>query len=180
MPWYPGETLITGIGQGALLVTPLQLANSTAAFALKGVRYQPHLVKSVEKIPEGEHVEIASRIAGRYELLNEKNWEHVHKAMINVVHGLRGTAHRSIGRGIEYKVAGKTGTAQVFEVAQDEEYEEEKVIERLRDHALFISYAPADNPRIAVAVIVENGGHGSSVAAPIARRIMDAYLLEQS
>ena len=180
MPWFPGETLITGIGQGALLVTPLQLANSTAAFALKGVRYQPHLVRSVEKIPQYEHVETASRIVGRYELLNEKNWEHVHKAMINVVHGLRGTAHYSIGRNIEYTVAGKTGTAQVFEIAQDEEYEEEEIIERLRDHALFISYAPAENPRIAVAVIVENGGHGSSVAAPIARRIMDAYLLEQS
>jgi len=180
MPWFPGETLITGIGQGALLVTPLQLANSTAAFSLKGVRYQPHLVKSVEKIPQYNHIEIAHRIAGRYQLLNEKNWEHVHKAMINVVHGLRGTAHYSIGRDIEYTAAGKTGTAQVFEVAQDEEYDEEKVIEKLRDHALFISYAPAENPRIAVAVIVENGGHGSSVAAPIARRIMDAYLLEKS
>jgi len=179
MPWFPGETLITGIGQGAMLVTPLQLASSTAALSMKGLRYQPHLVKSIEKIPEYDRVEIANRVSGQYELLNEKNWEHVHKAMINVVHGLRGTARR-IGLGIEYKVAGKTGTAQVFEVAQDEEYEEEKVIERLRDHALFISYAPADNPRIAVAVIVENGGHGSSVAAPIARRIMDAYLLEKS
>ena len=99
--------------------------------------------------------------------------------MINVVHGLRGTARR-ISKGIEYKVGGKTGTAQVFEVAQDAEYDEETVIEKLRDHALFISYAPADAPQIAVAVIVENGGHGSSVAAPIARRIMDAYLLEKS
>ena len=155
MPWFPGETLITGIGQGALLVTPLQLANSTAAFARRGIRFQPHLVKSIEKIPD------------------------YNESMINVVHGLRGTAHR-ISRGIKYKVAGKTGTAQVFEVAQDEEYDEDEVIEKLRDHALFISYAPADNPRIAVAVIVENGGHGSSVAAPIARQIMDAYLLEQS
>ena len=180
MPWYPGETLITGIGQGALLVTPLQLANSTAAFARKGLRYKPHLVKAIAKAPEFQQIETTSQVAGHYQLLREQNWQHVHEAMINVVHGLRGTAHRSVGRGIEYKVAGKTGTAQVFEVAQDEEYEEEKVIERLRDHALFISYAPADNPRIAVAVIVENGGHGSSVAAPIARRIMDAYLLEQS
>jgi penicillin-binding protein 2 len=81
---------------------------------------------------------------------------------------------------MEYTAAGKTGTAQVFEIAQDEEYDEETVAEKLRDHALFISYAPADSPQIAVAVIVENGGHGSSVAAPIARRIMDAYLLEES
>jgi penicillin-binding protein 2 len=179
MPWFPGETLITGIGQGALLVTPLQLANSTAAFSIRGTRFQPHLVKSVEKVPEYNLIDIASRVAGRYELQSEKNWEHVHAALVNVVHGLRGTAHR-ISRGMEYRAAGKTGTAQVFEIAQDEEYDEETVIEKLRDHALFISYAPADSPQIAVAVIVENGGHGSSVAAPIARRIMDAYLLEES
>ena len=179
MPWFPGETLITGIGQGALLVTPLQLANSTAAFSIKGKRFQPHLVKSVEKIPEYNLVEIANRVAGSYELQSEKNWQHVHDAMVNVVHGLRGTAHR-ISKGMKYRAAGKTGTAQVFEVAQDEEYDEETVVEKLRDHALFISYAPADSPQIAVAVIVENGGHGSSVAAPIARRIMDAYLLEES
>ncbi|MCP4878481.1 MAG: penicillin-binding protein 2 [Gammaproteobacteria bacterium] len=179
MPWFPGETLITGIGQGYLLVTPIQLANSTAAFSVKGVRYQPHLVKSVEKIPEYNVIEFVSREAGRYTLQREQNWEHVHKAMVNVVHGLRGTAHR-ISQGLQYQVAGKTGTAQVFEVAQDEEYDEETVIEKLRDHALFVSYAPADKPQIAVAVIVENGGHGSSVAAPIARRIMDAYLLEKS
>ena len=179
MPWFPGETLITGIGQGALLVTPLQLANSTAAFSVKGTRYQPHLVKSVEKIPDYNRIDIASRVAGRYEIQKQINWEHVHKAMVNVVHGLRGTANR-ISFGMQYKTAGKTGTAQVFEIAQDAEYEEDEVAEKLRDHALFVSYAPADEPRIAVAVIVENGGHGSSVAAPIARRIMDAYLLEQS
>ena len=180
MPWFPGETLITGIGQGALLVTPLQLANSTAAFASRGVRYRPYLVKTIEKIPEYTREDTVSQIVGRYEMLHEKNWQHVHEAMINVVHGLRGTARR-ISKGMPYKAAGKTGTAQVFEIAQDAEYKEDEVIEKLRDHALFISYAPAENPRIAVAVIVENGGHGSSVAAPIARRIMDAYLVpEQS
>lgn len=179
MPWFPGETLITGIGQGALLVTPLQLANSTAAFAVKGTRYQPRLVRSVEKIPDYNMIDIADRVAGRYQLLKPSNWEHVHNAMVNVVHGLRGTA-QGINRGLEYKVAGKTGTAQVFEIAQDEEYDEETVAEKLRDHALFVSYAPAEDPKIAVAVIVENGGSGSSVAAPIARQIMDAYLLEES
>ena len=179
MPWFPGETLITGIGQGALLVTPIQLANSTAAFSAQGKRFQPQLVKSVEKVPQNNRINIASRVVGQYEIVRERNWAHVHQAMVNVVHGLRGTANR-ISQGLEYKVAGKTGTAQVFEIAQDEEYDEETVKEELRDHALFISYAPADAPRIAVAVIVENGGHGSSVAAPIARRIMDAYLLETS
>jgi penicillin-binding protein 2 len=180
MPWFPGETLITGIGQGALLVTPLQLADSTATFASKGVRYRPHLVKTIEKIPEYNRIDIVSQIVEIYPLKREKNWQHVHDAMVNVVHGLRGTAHYAIGRDIQYKAAGKTGTAQVYEVAQDEEYDAADVIEKLRDHALFISYAPAENPRIAVAIIVENGGHGSSVAAPIARKIMDAYLLEPS
>jgi len=179
MVWFPGETLITGIGQGAFLVTPLQLANSTAAFSNKGKRYQPHMVKSVEEVPEFNLVEISSHVAGSYELQSDNNWQHVHDAMVNVVHGLRGTA-RVINKGIQYQVAGKTGTAQVFGVAQDEEYDEETVAEKLRDHALFISYAPADDPQIAVAVIVENGSHGGSVAAPIARRIMDAYLLEES
>jgi penicillin-binding protein 2 len=180
MPWFPGETLISGIGQGFMLVTPLQLANSTAAFSRKGVRYRPHLVKTIEMITENSKIDTVSEVVGRYQMLREKNWQHVHDAMVNVVHGLRGTAHYSIGRKIKYKVAGKTGTAQVFEIAQDAEYEEENVIEKLRDHALFISYAPAEDPRIAIAVIVENGGHGSSVAAPIARQIMDAYLLEES
>ena len=177
MPWFPGETLITGIGQGALLVTPLQLANSTAAFAQMGERFQPHLVRSVEKVPDGNRVRIAHRRVGQYEMKSQSNWTHVHNAMVNVVHHVRGTAYRAF-LGVPYRAAGKTGTAQVFGIAQDEEYDEETVAEKLRDHALFVSYAPADAPEIAVAVIVENGGHGSSVAAPIARRIMDAWLTE--
>jgi penicillin-binding protein 2 len=107
----------------------------------------------------------------------KSNWLQTHKAMLNVVHGLRGTAN-GINRGLTYKLAGKTGTAQVYGIAQDEEYDEDTVSDKLRDHALFMSYAPADNPLIAVAVIVENGGHGSSVAAPIARKVLDAYLMD--
>jgi penicillin-binding protein 2 len=179
LPWYPGETLITGIGQGALLTTPLQLANSIAAFSVKGLRFRPRMVKSVERVHDQELVNFPSEISGQYKLLKETNWTHIHNAMVDVVHGLRGTARR-ISRGIEYQVAGKTGTAQVFGIAQDEEYDEETVALKLRDHALFVSYAPAENPRIAIAVIVENGGHGGSVAAPIARKIMDAYLLDES
>jgi penicillin-binding protein 2 len=162
-----------------MLVTPLQLANSIGAFALRGTRFRPRMVRAVEKIPDYTRVDSKPEIASRYRISKELNWEHVHKSMIDVVHGLRGTAHR-IAKGLDYQVAGKTGTAQVFGIAQDEEYDEEEIHEKLRDHALFISYAPADSPRIAVAVIVENGGHGSSVAAPIARRIMDAYLLEDT
>ncbi len=179
MPWFPGETLITGIGQGALLVTPIQLANSTAAFARQGTRYQPRLVQRVEKVTDGSAVKIADRVVSRYRVQRDANWKHIHRAMVNTVHNLRGTAHR-ISLGLEYRMAGKTGTAQVFEIAQDEEYDEETVAEKLRDHALFVAYAPAENPQIAVAVIVENGGSGSSVAAPIARRIMDAWLVGSS
>ncbi len=176
MPWFPGETLITGIGQGALLVTPLQLASGTGALALKGTRFKPHLVKRIE-YPDGtEDLNIKPEISGVYEVKKAINLEHVVKGMKNVVHGIRGTAHR-IAKGLQYTIAGKTGTAQVFGIAQDEEYEEEKVSKQLRDHALFMAFAPVENPKIAVAVIVENGGHGSSVAAPIARKILDAYLL---
>ncbi|MCP3687600.1 MAG: penicillin-binding protein 2 [Gammaproteobacteria bacterium] len=175
MVWFPGETLITGIGQGAMLVTPLQLANSTAAFANKGVRYRPRLVRSIDSMQPDFVREIVVEQAGEYEIKRKANWKHIHNSMVNVVHGLRGTARR-IGVGANYKIAGKTGTAQVFGIAQEEEYDEATVAKKLRDHALFISYAPAEEPLIAVGVIVENGGHGSSVAAPIARKVMDAYL----
>ena len=176
MPWFPGETLITGIGQGAFLVTPLQLANASAAFANKGKRYRPHLVSRIEDDSGSDEMPI--EMVEQYQILKPSNWELVHKAMVSVVQDIRGTAHR-ISAGAKYSIAGKTGTAQVFGVAQDEEYDEETVARKLRDHALFISYAPADDPRIAVAVIVENGGHGGSVAAPIARQVLDAYLLEK-
>jgi len=179
MIWFPGETVITGIGQGAMLVTPLQLTNSTAAFSQKGKRFRPHLVRSIDSSQTDYVREIAPEVVEEYQMKRDKNWEHIHDAMVNVVHGLRGTAQR-IRKGLKYKVAGKTGTAQVYGIAQEEEYDEETVAQKLRDHALFISYAPAEDPQIAIAVIVENGGHGSSVAAPIARKVMDAYFQEPS
>ena len=176
MPWFPGETLNTGIGQGSFLVTSLQLANSTAALSKKGKRFRPRLVRAIESPDTTEQREIASLETGQYKILKDLNWQHILKSMKNVVHGVRGTAY-PISWGLKYSAAGKTGTAQVYGVAQDEEYDEETVAEKLRDHALFISFAPADDPRIAVAVIVEHGSHGSSVAAPIARKLMNAYLL---
>jgi penicillin-binding protein 2 len=179
MPWFPGETLNTSIGQGYFLVTPLQLANSTAAMSQKGRRFRPHLVRAIGSSQVEGPRELKPEVAGQYHVIKAQNWEHIRNSMINVVHGARGTA-RGINRGITYTVAGKTGTAQVFGIAQDEEYDEETVSEKLRDHALFISYAPAEDPRIAVAVIVENGEHGGSVAAPIARQVMDAWLQEES
>ena len=172
-PWYPGETVITGIGQGYYLSTPLQLAAATAAFANGGTYYTPRLVDYLQTRGEEESIPIPAQ--GTAIPIRPDNWQDVHKAMLNVTEGLRGTAKRI--RNEHYRIAGKTGTAQVFTVAQDEEYDEETVAKKKRDHALFVAYAPAEDPQIAVAVIVENGGHGGSVAAPIARKMMDAYLL---
>ena len=175
--WYPGETLITGIGQGAFSATPLQLASAIGALAMKGKRFKPHLVKSIEYVSEREERVIEPEELDDYKLKRDSNWKTVVNSMVNVVHGPRGTA-RLAGEGVKYKIAGKTGTAQVFGIKQDEEYDSEKIAKRLRDHALFVAFAPAYDPRIAVAVIVENGEHGGSTAAPIARRIMDAWLLD--
>jgi len=107
---------------------------------------------------------------------DEENWKSVLSAMKNVVYGLHGTA-RGIKRNLQYTIAGKTGTAQVFGIAQDAEYNKEEIAKKLHDHALFIGFAPYEDPRIAVALIVENGGHGGSAAAPIVRKVMDQYLL---
>ena len=175
--WYPGETLITGIGQGAFSATPLQLASAIGALAMKGKRFKPHLVKSIEYVSERKERVIEPEELDDYKLKRDSNWKTVVRGMVNVVHGARGTARR-IAEGAKYKIAGKTGTAQVFGIKQDEEYDAEKIAKRLRDHALFVAFAPAYDPRIAVAVIVENGEHGGSTAAPIARSIMDAWLLD--
>lgn len=173
-PWYPGETLIMGIGQGYYLSTPLQLAAATAAIANNGTFFTPHVVDYLRSRETGEINPIPPS-SHAIPIASQQNWEDVRVAMLNVVEGARGTAKRI--RTEQYRIAGKTGTAQVFTVAQDEEYDEEGLAKKLRDHALFVAYAPAEDPKIAVAVIVENGGHGGSVAAPIARAIMDAYLV---
>jgi penicillin-binding protein 2 len=175
-PWYPGETLITGIGQGFTLATPLQLAEMTATLSADGERYKPRIVHAIGE-PGIEEITLTQpRYLGSIEKNNPDNWKFVREAMINVVHSLRGTA-RGISKDLQYKIGGKTGTAQVFGIKQDEEYDEDKVAKKLRDHALFVAFAPADEPKIAVAVIVENGGHGGSAAAPVVRKVMDAYLL---
>jgi penicillin-binding protein 2 len=176
LPWFPGETLITGIGQGFTLTTPLQLAEITATLASNGQRITPRVLHSIRD-PLYSELELRdSPQAEKIPIKNPQNWQVIIDAMTEVVHGLRGTA-RGISHNMPYKMAGKTGTAQVFGIAQDEEYDEEKIAKKLRDHALFIAFAPVDEPRIAVAVIVENGGSGSSAAAPIARQVIDAYLL---
>ncbi|WP_404368582.1 penicillin-binding protein 2 [Marinobacter sp.] len=174
-PWYPGDSVNLGIGQGFMLATPLQLATATAVMANRGRWEQPRLLKevigdqpSLQGPPPATREDIV--------LADQSDWDYVIQGMEDVMHGPKGTA-RAAGRGASYLMAGKTGTAQVFSLAEDEEYEEEEVRERLRDHALFVGFAPVDEPRIAVAVIVENGGSGSGTAAPIARALFDAWLV---
>lgn len=170
--WFPGETLITGIGQGFTQVTPMQLARATATLANRGEVVTPYLA---ERIVE-QHSEIAiKRVAPKIIPLQSSNVQEIIEAMIHVVHSRRGTA-RKIAKDIDYQIAGKTGTAQVYTVKQDEEYNEEEIAFNMRDHALFIAFAPADKPKIAVAVIAEHGSHGSSVAAPIAAKLIKQYL----
>ena len=173
--WFQGETVIASIGQGYMLATPLQLATSTAALATRGIRYQPRIVAAWEDPLSGERTLTSPIRLDDVELDNESYWDDVIDSMNKVMQGVRGTA-RAVGSGAPYRMAGKSGTAQVFSVGQDEEYDEEEVEERLKDHALFIAFAPIENPQIAVAVIVENGSSGSGVAAPIAKAIMDKYL----
>lgn len=168
--WFPGETLIAGIGQGFNLTTPLQLAHASAILANRGSAYTPSIVAKINNQPVKHGPNQLSPLT----LKNPQHWDTIINAMSDVVEGTRGTAKRIKTKA--YRIAGKTGTAQVFSVKQDEEYDEENVAKHLKDHALFISFAPIEKPQLAIAVIVENGGHGGSVAAPIARAIFDKYI----
>ncbi len=174
-PWYPGETLIAGIGQGFTNVTPLQLTVATAALGMRGRRMKPRIVGRQVNGKKGTDIAFAPVVAENVEVGQTRAWERVVQAMEEVVHGVRGTARRA-GHNARFRIAGKTGTAQVRGIGQDEKYDASKIAKRFHDHALFIAFAPAERPLIAVAVIVENGGGGSKVAAPIARKLMDHYL----
>ena len=172
-PWYPGETVITGIGQGYTLVTPLQLAVATGMLATDGTAYRPHVVKSYQDSRSDRLIQIKPVV--RYHLsLKPADWNVVREGMEDVVHP-GGTAVRAFRRA-PYTVAAKTGTAQIVADTRLKNDHVDKIERRYRDHAVFIAYAPAETPRIAVAVIVEHGGHGGVTAAPIARKVMDYYL----
>ena len=171
-PWYPGETIIAIIGQGYMLATPLQLAESTALIANRGKHVQPRLVKQDFPEVQGEVWGHDIKLGGTPEE-NDKKWKLVIGAMEQVISSPKGTANWRIGRGLKYRMAGKTGTAQVVSIAQGEEYDAEKLEEFERDHSLMIAFAPVEDPQIAVAVILEN----SNGAANVARKVTDAYLL---
>lgn len=181
LPWYPGDSINMSIGQGFLVMTPLQMATATAVMANRGRWVQPRMLQGVLDETGGEPQPYAPMLTRKEKpddvvLKDPKHWDQVIEGMISVMHGSEGTARRS-AEGAQYRIAGKTGTAQVVGIAQDEEYDAEALEERHRDHALFVAFAPVDNPKIALAVVVENGGGGSSTAAPVAREVMDAWLL---
>jgi penicillin-binding protein 2 len=169
--WFPGETLISGIGQGFNQTTPIQLAHATSTLAMRGVMQEPQVVRASRKAGQNQmELRVNERI-NSLPMQDSQHWEAVVDSMIEVIHGERGTA-RHVGKDMPFKVAGKTGTAQVFGIAQDEKYDAETLERKLHDHALFIAFAPADKPEFVVAVVVENGGSGSKTAAPIARKMM--------
>lgn len=169
--WFPGETLISGIGQGFNQTTPIQLAHATSTLAMRGVMQEPQVVRASRKAGQSEMELRGSERVNSLPMQDSQHWEAVVDSMVEVIHGERGTA-RHVGKDMPFKVAGKTGTAQVFGIAQDEKYDAETLERKLHDHALFIAFAPADKPEFVVAVVVENGGSGSKTAAPIARKMM--------
>jgi penicillin-binding protein 2 len=171
--WFPGETISVGIGQGYNSYTPLQLAQAVATLANDGVMFRPHFVDYVENPMTGERAYVQPK-ASRTISLKGRNLELIKRAMVGV--NKEGTGARAFA-GATYASAGKTGTAQVVALKQNEKYSDATVAEHLRDHALFIAFAPADSPRIALAVLVENAGFGARAAAPVARKVLDYYLL---
>ena len=170
--WFPGETLILGIGQGYMQVTPLQLAQATTLIASKGVWRRPHLAETVGGLAPVDDNPIPNIV-----LRDNREWDQVNHGMQLVMHDPRGIA-RQAAAGAQYRIAGKSGTAQVVAIKQGERYNRLKTLERNRDNALFVGFAPADRPKIVVAVMIENGEAGGRVAGPVVREIMDAWLLD--
>ena len=170
--WFPGETVILGIGQGYMQVTPLQLAQATALIANKGVWNRPHLAKTIDSTPPVDENPMPNIV-----LHDPKEWEQVNHAMQLVMHDPRGIA-RAAAQGVQYRIAGKSGTAQVVAIKQGERYDRLKTAERNRDNALFVGFAPAEDPQIVISVMIENGEAGGRVAGPVVRKVMDAWLLD--
>jgi penicillin-binding protein 2 len=171
--WFPGETISIGIGQGYHSYTPLQLAQAMAMLATGGTMYKPRLIAHVDNPRSGERRDLPAEVLHTITPRRD-NVEFIKRAMAGV--NKEGTAARAFA-GVTYTAGGKTGTAQVIAIKQNEKYEESKVAERHRDHSLFIAFAPLDRPRIALAIVVENGGFGARAAAPLARTVLDYFML---
>ena len=182
LPWFPGDSVNMGIGQGDLLATPLQMAVVAATLANRGRLVQPRMLRGIDTPLQNDAEASVPATQIATEQITAEDWENMVASLEDVVHrgnqGFRrnGTAWAYIGQDIEYRMAGKSGTAQVVEISQGEEYDEETLSEFDRKHAWFIAFAPVENPTIALAVLVENGGGGSSVAGPVARAVLDAYM----
>ena len=174
-PWYPGETINIGIGQGYFQITPLQLAWATATLANRGKRMRPHVLAGVVDQATGKRSDTIPEVMGTIRPPPKSDWNYMIHAMHEVIENPGGTAH-SIARGLTYNMAGKTGTAQVTSVYHSDFAPETNIPWKLRDNALFIALAPLKHPSIAVAVVVEHGGGGGSAAAPIARKVIDAWM----
>jgi len=173
--WYAGETISLGIGQGYNNFTMLQLAQATATLVNQGRQMRPHLVREVVDVVSKQRTPVADQPVSQVPLKPEHVQE-IHRALVGV--NLEGTSASSFV-GAPYTSAGKTGTAQVFTVKQNEKYNASRIDERMRDHALFMAYAPAESPKVVLAMVVENAGFGAQNAAPIARRVFDYLLMGQ-
>jgi penicillin-binding protein 2 len=174
--WFPGETISMGIGQGPITVTPLQQAHFAAEIAERGqLIATPRLVTAIRAAGSNVVTPQKPTLMKPINIANSDQWGVIYDGMLGAT-SAGGTAYVA-GLGAKYKIAGKTGTAQVFTIKQTENTRAKIVDERKRDHAWFIAYAPADDPKIAISVLVENGGFGAAAAAPIARKVLDAFLL---
>lgn len=171
--WWAGDTVNLGIGQGYMLATPLQMATAMAVMANRGEWIAPHLLKARNHVD----IELPKPAIEDIKLNNPANWDHMFEAMRKVISSPHGTA-RALQANLQFSIAGKTGTAQVVGIKQDERYDSAALKERQRDHALFIGFAPVENPQIAVAVVVENGESSGRTAAPVAQAVINAYLGE--
>ena len=182
LPWFPGDSVNMGIGQGDLLATPLQMAVVAATLANRGRLVQPRMLRGIDTPEQDDLQPVPPSAQIASEQITAEDWENMVASLEDVVHlgnqGFQrnGTAWAYIGQDIDYRMAGKSGTAQVVEIRQGEEYDEGTLSEFDRKHAWFIAFAPVENPTIALAVLVENGGGGSSVAGPVARAVLDAYM----
>lgn len=178
LPWYPGETVISGIGQGFNVITPIQLSTALSALANGGTLFTPRLLLASKPAGNAHARLVEVPVAGQIPVREPENWLAIREGMRLVIHGERGTA-RAIRPDGDYQMAGKSGTAQVIAQAEDEEIDPDELVFHLRDHALFMAYAPFEDPIIAVAAIVEHGGGGSREAAPVARAVIDAWLSQE-
>ena len=169
--WYKGETVIAGIGQGYMLTTPLQLAFATSMIANKGKSYKPHLVKGIKNSSLNNTEYIKPVMVDRLHDIDQNHWQIIHMGMQAVVNQKGGTAYGMFDT--DYPLAGKTGSSQIYST---EKVQGETIPEHLQDHGLFIGFAPLDNPKIALAIIVENGVSGRTAASPVAKKILDVFL----